>query len=96
MISILPGVILQGLQPEILIALMNLTMCVPEGITITSALDGEHMLGSKHYIGQAIDVRTFNWGEGQKQELRECLRGLGRDYDVVQEHDHLHIEFDPK
>lgn len=96
MISILPGVILKGLQPEILIALMNLTICIPEGITITSALDGEHMVESKHYIGQALDVRTHNWVEWKKEELRECLNGLGRDYDVVQEHDHLHIEFDPK
>lgn len=64
---------------------------------ITSGNDSTHMPGSKHYSDQALDFRTRHLTGPQKRELVEAVRRrLGRDYDMVLEADHLHIESDPK
>lgn len=67
-------------------------------MTITSAKDGYHSNGSKHYIGDAIDIRTFDMG-GEKNVDKVCnilSYMLGENYDVVNEYDHIHIEYDIK
>lgn len=71
--------------------------------TVTSILDGTHMKGSKHYEGKAFDLRTWEDSSGNqmppadKQSLAsEIAKNLGRDWDVVVEGDHIHIEYDPK
>jgi hypothetical protein len=62
---------------------------------ITSGLEGEHMKDSKHYTGEAIDVRI--WDLINKQDCVTKIReALGTDYDVVLESSHIHIEYDPK
>ena len=62
---------------------------------ITSALDGEHMQGSKHYSGEAIDVRI--WDLINKQDCCTKMReALGNNYDVVLESSHIHLEYDPE
>lgn len=68
---------------------------------IASADDSGHSKGSKHYIGDAYDVRTRNMAGGylgsQAQRIYQKLRTrLAPCYDVVLEKDHLHIEYDPK
>ena len=70
--------------------------------TVTSLLDGRHMQGSKHYTGEAWDLRTWNASKsGQmtdtaKEALAASLRtALGDDYDVVVEKTHIHCEHDP-
>lgn len=66
---------------------------------ITSASDGEHMTGSKHYTGEAYDFRTRNVVGGQIECARWVTRlreELGSNYDVVLESTHLHAEYDPK
>lgn len=65
-------------------------------MVITSLNDGKHMNGSKHYVGQAMDLRI--WGLEDKLEVvkEELKQVLGRDFDVVLEGDHFHIEYDPK
>lgn len=61
---------------------------------ITSTYEGNHGIGSLHYANDAIDYK------GPKKKRRECVNDikieLGEDYDVVDEKDHIHTEYDPK
>lgn len=68
-----------------------------KGITVTSILDGKHKEGSKHYIGEAFDLRSFIYTKEQIAILIiEFKKALGKNYDVIFEIDHFHIEYDPK
>jgi len=70
---------------------------------ITSVCDGTHMEGSKHYEGNAFDVRTWvtdtcgvQIGMATKMAMAKYLQGiLGMDYDVIAENTHIHVEYDP-
>lgn len=75
--------------------------------TITSGLEGEHMPGSLHYVGRAIDVRRadrvvlpdgnvrFPDAELARRQRDIIAARLGPDFDVVLEATHVHIEYDP-
>lgn len=64
---------------------------------ITSANDGEHMHGSKHYTGEAIDLRIIDISMNEARDLALGLKkALGDDWDVILEKDHIHVEYDPK
>lgn len=64
---------------------------------ITAGTDGKHMVGSLHYRGLALDVRTRDLKDEDKQPAATAIRQvLGADFDVVLEGDHFHIEHDPK
>ena len=64
---------------------------------ITSGKDGMHMKRSLHYKGLAFDFRSRHMLRNTKQQcIREIKRRLGDDFDVVQEPDHIHIEWDEK
>lgn len=64
---------------------------------ITSAADGVHMPGSRHYTGEAIDLRIRSVDADKRVVLRAALQSvLGSLFDVVLEVDHIHIEFDPR
>lgn len=64
---------------------------------ITSIFDGSHMLGSNHYEGNAFDMRKTNFSESERKKFfRELTIELGKDFDVVEEATHFHIEYDPK
>jgi len=78
-------------------------------ILVTSACDGRHKAGSLHYAGRAFDVRIYGQREGavsiatsSDQERTAALwvgrlrADLGRDYDVILEVDHIHLEHDVK
>lgn len=68
-----------------------------KGIVVTAILDGKHKEGSKHYIGEAFDVRSFIYTKEQITELLAAFKqALGKDYDVIFEGDHFHVEYDPK
>jgi len=62
-------------------------------LVITSTYEGNHSESSLHYCNEAIDIRS--WGKARKVR-DEIKRKLGRDYDVIYETDHIHIEYDPK
>lgn len=65
-----------------------------EELVITSTYEGTHGEGSLHYCNDAIDVRVPDrHGITAKRDLKVKL---GKDYDVVLESDHIHIEYDPK
>jgi hypothetical protein len=79
-----------------------------EGLVITSGSDSTHMAGSKHYTGEAIDLRSKTLNQTSKSGLIGTLRAeLGSQFTVLLEHDgqpneHVHIQvkkgrrFDPE
>ena len=88
--------------PEMVAIITALRLTAPlttdNAVWITSANDGTHMKGSLHYKNRAFDVRTLNLIDADTAaEWVEALKlVLGKDYDVVLEHNHIHVEFDPK
>jgi len=61
-----------------------------EDLFITSLREGNHSPGSFHYIGLAFDIRPG------KSSLSMIRAALGHDWDVVDEVNHIHCEYDPK
>lgn len=96
------GVILAGLDLSMRKALIAAEkiwkeLGRPEGVTITSALDGVHSAGSLHYYGFAIDLRTRYFTAEQKVAAAQALMlELPVEYEVIMEPTHIHIEYDPK
>jgi hypothetical protein len=78
------------------------TLGLPQAV-ITSGNDSNHMQGSLHFKGQALDFRGNNISvELGKRFQAEVSKILGSAYDVIFEvflnpsNNHLHVEFDPK
>ncbi len=65
-------------------------------MVITAIFDGSHMDGSKHYEGNAFDLRRWHVGSRVKEFIARLRNALGPDYDVVNETTHVHVEYDPK
>jgi hypothetical protein len=65
---------------------------------ITAGTDGKHMKGSKHYSGDAVDVRSrFFDAETTVAVAKDLAFKLGSEFDVVNHvGSHIHIEYDPK
>lgn len=63
-------------------------------VTVTYVRSGQHMDGSLHPVGDALDIRTRDWAERRPivYDIRALLPSI---YDIVLEPDHLHIEYDP-
>jgi len=62
-------------------------------LVITSGRDGEHMEGSRHNDGRAVDLRIWSLAADRLKGAVETLeRLLGSAYDIVLESTHLHIE----
>lgn len=91
------GVKISGIRPELVLALFMAERVYAnhgERLTITSVLDGEHMMASLHYIGCAADLRR---PATHFREIADHIRdNLGVEFDVVLNTDHIHIEFQPK
>ena len=60
-------------------------------IFVTSCRDGMHGLGTLHHQGDAIDIRPLSGYIVGDVEM--CI---GQGFDVVDERNHWHIEWDPK
>lgn len=67
--------------------------------------DGIHKMDSLHYTGYAFDCRIWvfkNAMHGQTDMkkvnavAKQIREALGRDYDVIVETNHIHVEYDPK
>lgn len=65
-----------------------------DDIHITSLTEGVHKVNSKHYSGNAMDI-VPPLHEPQRK-LTKLITMLGKNYDVVNEQNHWHIEYDPK
>jgi len=89
-----------GVRPRsfvILAAAANAALFMGIEVTITAGTDGKHMTGSKHYTGEAVDIRTSSFASPQELDAFVMhLEGrLPTGYHVIRERDHLHVEFDP-
>jgi hypothetical protein len=94
-----PGVDMNGVQPEILEACAKIhhLMEATGRFTLTACLDGKHKEGSLHYKGFAVDIRSKHIPEEKKDSVLAAIKAtLGRDYDVILEATHIHLEYDPK
>lgn len=104
MISIKPGVDLRAHHDPMGLAIQILAMVYHHydcDLTITSGCEGVHSgsatRSSLHYTGKALDFRTSNVPMGFMGFIvEEAKAALGPQFDVVEEPDHLHVEFDPK
>lgn len=60
-----------------------------------------HSPTSLHYVGCAVDIRTINHQTGQPyqgmaQAFNAIRQDLTMDYDLIDEGNHWHLEFQPK
>lgn len=91
-----PGVDVSLLTPQAVLILLAASRLRPD-LTVTSGCDGKHKKGSKHYEGNAVDIRTRGYTADQNvQFVADLKAALGRDFDIVLESDHVHAEYDPK
>jgi len=63
-------------------------------LVLTSGLEGEHMEGSLHYEGKAVDVRTWHIEGREDEVVSKLIEKLPDYFDVVLEPTHIHIELD--
>ena len=94
------GAKVNGLKPEILLAYTiacEVYRKFEVDCVITEGTGGKHGVGSLHYVGLAIDLRTRDFvGEDARIAHRMLANRLGEEYDVVYEATHIHVEFQPK
>lgn len=93
------GVECKVLQPILLDALIRLALLYYQyelELVVTALTDGNHLPASLHYRGYAADLRTRDIPSWQLPHLLDAIQHeLGLAWDVVQEKDHFHLEFDP-
>ena len=83
---------------KILRALVEWSARTEVDLVITSGCEGRHVTGSKHYRGEALDVRTKTLSLGQKEQLAVYLRtqlGLASYVALEQAgtaNEHMHVE----
>lgn len=87
-----------GLRPELLFAIMvakDVYLNRGYELVITSLNDATHSETSLHYSGCAVDLRTtvINPNEDWDSVARQIKRRLNKHYDVLNEHNHIHIEW---
>ena len=90
-------VVIQGLHPVMRKAMkvadaLWIANGQPEGITITSGMDGIHGANSWHYCGAAIDIRNHYWDHDKKARVHAELKKSLPEYDVILHSTHIHIE----
>lgn len=96
-----PGVVIHGIRPEMLLALIVgesvwREFDLPE-LVITSCTDGTHSPTSLHYSGSAVDLRSRDIPSSQVSIVANALSDrLGVDFDVIPEATHIHVEYQPR
>lgn len=103
-----------GVTPYTLIAMMVADevwrdLGVEQGAYVTSVSDGAHSDGSRHYTGNAVDLRIWNLlpapfdGDFDRADLRaaanhaaaELRDRLTEEYRVIVERTHIHVQYSP-
>jgi RHS repeat-associated protein len=65
--------------------------------TVTYTTNGKHKTDSKHYDGDAVDLRTRDLTADKRKDAEQRLKDdLPSDYKVIDEGDHIHVEFAPQ
>ena len=76
---------------NILESIFAIMGCEP---VITCTYEGRHKAGSLHYADLAINFRI---PDCSRREIDQKMHdSLGKDYNILWEKDHIHIEYDPK
>lgn len=101
-----PGVQIAGLKREMQIALDYAEEVYEKfghSLIVTDAFDDQkrkirgRVKDSKHYTGEAFDIRIWNVGADVHRIYGRLLKGLGDlGFDILLESDHIHIEYHPK
>ena len=92
------GVSLVGMQPEALVGIDGcLDMFHESGLvmTLTSCRDGTHGIYSHHFKGLAWDMRVWDLTGRIEWMCKKLRKRLGADYQIINEEDHIHAEYDP-
>jgi len=93
------------MQPQLLIAMQVVEEEFSKyglDTVITAVSNGAHKEGSRHYSGEALDIRTKHAAGMQKNItllVKQRLDPLGFDVileDLGKDNEHLHVEYDPK
>ena len=93
------GVTLIGLQREALIGIDGcLEVFHDHGLamTLTSCRDGRHGPHSHHHKGLAWDIRIWDIRDEIDKYVADIQAALGVHYQVINESDHIHCEYDPE
>ena len=102
-VGIKEGADIRGIRPELVLAytiILYIYTKYDDGdvqCVITEGTGGKHGVGSLHYVGQAIDLRIWGLTESEKRTLlADITKSLSKQFDVILESDHIHVEFQPK
>ncbi len=86
--------------PQIAIVLPTLDSLIGKydvDLVITCGREGKHSNTSLHYAGRAIDFRNRGLSADQRAEFVDAARRyLNNDFDLVNESNHFHLEYQPK
>jgi hypothetical protein len=89
---------LKGMQPEGITGIMLCLDAFYEAgltMTLTSCRGGKHSDHSHHYKGLAWDIRVWDLVGRIDWMCRNLREKLGPEYQVINEENHIHVEFDP-
>ena len=91
------GVKVQGLKPEILLALMiiePILVAHRQELVITAGIEGRHSAKSRHRLGMAVDVRSRDVPIAQIGKVEHLMHeALGDEFYIKFETHHYHIQF---
>ena len=96
------GVRVQRVQPVVMAIISEMRYVFEEfelpQLVVTAISDGEHMPGSKHFSGEAVDFRVWNIPEKIRPFVfRAMQERFGEHYDCIwHKRSHYHVEHDPK
>lgn len=93
-------VALQGLQPQMLIVMVQVAdfsrLHRGMDVWVTSALDGKHSATSLHYAGAALDLDIPGPPAPNAALASHLEKTLPQGFDVIHEETHVHVEWQPR
>lgn len=94
------GISLIGVKPETILGIQicdQVYRSQGHVLFVTSVCDGDHSPSSLHYMGRAFDCRIWGLSPEELTSLVTAIRNvLPKQFVVVLENDHIHVEFQPK